>query len=52
MKFEEMKEEELKETLELVKRVFDEFEAPDYTGEGVTNFYKFISYEYLRTIKK
>ena len=27
MKFEEMKEEELKETLELVKRVFDEFEA-------------------------
>lgn len=26
MKFEEMKEEELKETLELVKRVFDEFE--------------------------
>ena len=29
MKFEEMKEEELKETLELVKRVFDEFEAPE-----------------------
>ena len=45
MKFEEMKEEELKETLELVKRVFDEFEAPDYTGEGVTNFYKFIAYD-------
>lgn len=45
MRYEEMKEEELKETLELVKRVFDEFEAPDYTDEGVTNFYKFIAYE-------
>ena len=27
MKFEEMKEEELKETLELVKRVFDEYKS-------------------------
>lgn len=45
MRYEEMKEEELKETLELVKRVFDEFEAPDYTGEGVTNFYKFTAYD-------
>ena len=45
MKFEEMKEEELKETLELVKKVFDEFEVPDYTDEGVTNFYKFIAYD-------
>ena len=45
MRYEEMKEEELKETLELVKRVFDEFEAPDYTDEGVTNFYKFIDYD-------
>ena len=45
MRYEEMKEEELKETLELVKRIFDEFEAPDYTDEGVTNFYKFIAYD-------
>ena len=45
MRYEEMKEEELEETLELVKRVFNEFEAPDYTGEGVTNFYKFIAYD-------
>lgn len=44
MRYEEMKEEELEETLELVKRVFNEFEAPDYTDEGINSFYKFIDY--------
>ena len=33
---------ELVKTLELVKRVFDEFEAPYYLQEGIENFYKFI----------
>ena len=32
---EEMKLNELRKTMELVKRVFDEFEAPYYTKEGV-----------------
>ena len=38
----EMQTNELKETLELVKYVFDEFEAPYYSEEGITSFYKFI----------
>ena len=37
-----LKIEELQETLNLVKRVFDEFEAPYYSQEGVESFYKFI----------
>ncbi len=41
----EMQTNELKETLELVKYVFDEFEAPYYTEEGVQNFYNFIDYD-------
>lgn len=41
----EMQTNELKETLELVKYVFDEFEAPYYTKEGIQNFYNFIDYD-------
>lgn len=33
---------ELREALDLVWRVFLEFEAPDYTGEGVQEFRQFI----------
>ena len=40
----EMQTNELKETLELVKYVLDEFEAPYYTKEGIQNFYNFIDY--------
>lgn len=40
-KLEEMQSNELNETLELVKNVFDEFEAPDYTAEGIESFYNF-----------
>lgn len=29
-------------TLSLVKRVFDRFEAPDYTSDGIAEFYKYI----------
>ena len=36
---------DLKETLELVKKVFMEFEAPDYSKEGIENFFKFANYE-------
>ena len=45
---EEMKLNELRKTMELVKRVFDEFEAPYYTKEGVENFYKFANYDNIK----
>lgn len=41
----EMNLNELKETLNLVKKVFDEFEAPDYSEEGIKTFYEFANYE-------
>ena len=40
-----MKKENLKETLDVVKTVFDEFEAPTYSDIGIESFYKFASYE-------
>ena len=42
LEYKEIKQEELPETLELVHKVFDEFEAPYYSEEGVAAFYKFI----------
>ncbi len=47
-KIELMKDEELKETLDLVKIVFDEFVKPDYSEEGVLTFYKFASFENIK----
>lgn len=43
-----MKPEELTETLKLVKDVFDEFEAPYYSKEGIENFYQFASFENIK----
>lgn len=45
---EEIKLNELRKTMELVKRVFDEFEAPYYTEEGIENFYKFANYDNIK----
>lgn len=42
LEYREIKQEELPETLNLVRKVFDEFEAPYYSEEGVASFYKFI----------
>ena len=42
LEYKEIKQEELPETLELVHKVFDEFEAPYYSEEGIASFYKFI----------
>ena len=42
LEYREIKQEELPETLDLVHKVFDEFEAPYYSEEGVAAFYKFI----------
>ena len=44
-KIEKLKNEELSETLKLVTRVFDEFEKPDYSEEGVNSFYKFANFD-------
>ena len=41
-KYRKIEKEELQETLNLVRKVFDEFEAPYYSEEGVASFYKFI----------
>jgi GNAT superfamily N-acetyltransferase len=38
-------EEDIKEALALVWRVFLEFEAPDYTETGVRNFKEYIGYD-------
>ncbi|MGX7150123.1 GNAT family N-acetyltransferase [Enterococcus ureasiticus] len=38
---------ELKETLALVQHVFFEFEAPDYSNEGIEQFKQFISFEQI-----
>ena len=38
-----MKNGEEEEIYFLIKRVFDEFEAPDYPKEGVENFYNYIN---------
>lgn len=35
-------QEEIENALQLVRQVFDEYEAPDYTQEGVEEFYKSI----------
>lgn len=42
LEYREINQKELPETLGLVRKVFDEFEAPYYSEEGITSFYKFI----------
>ncbi|MBP3463566.1 MAG: GNAT family N-acetyltransferase [Clostridia bacterium] len=48
----EMNLNELEETMELVKKVFDEFEAPEYSDEGIKNFYKFANVENIKKLLK
>ena len=45
MNIREIKENEMKDALELVWQVFLEFEAPDYTEEGINEFKKSINDE-------
>lgn len=47
-----IKTKELEETLNLVKSVFDEFEAPYYSEYGTENFYKFANHENLEKMLK
>jgi GNAT superfamily N-acetyltransferase len=43
-------EQSLNAALVLVKRVFDEFVAPDYSEEGNANFFRFVTPEYLENL--
>ena len=43
-----VKSEDLDEALCLVKKVFLEYEAPDYSEEGVEEFMKFIEYDSIK----
>jgi len=45
---EKIKIEDLKEALDLVLKVFMEFEAPDYSEDGVREFKKFIEYDKVK----
>lgn len=40
-----LREDEIDEALRLVKVVFDEFEATDYSSEGIGEFNRFIEYD-------
>ena len=47
MRIIELQKNDIKNALDLVWRVFREFEAPDYSKQGVENFRKFISYSFI-----
>lgn len=47
MNLEIIKNEDLNETIRLVKQVFDAFEAPDYSEKGVKTFHEFINEDML-----
>ena len=47
-KIEELKLENLKEAIEVIETTFLKFEAPDYSKEGVENFFKFANYEIIK----
>ncbi|WP_332964913.1 hypothetical protein [Clostridioides difficile] len=40
----ELKEDDIKNALDLIWNVFEEFESPDYCDEGITTFHQFIEY--------
>ena len=48
MEIRSLNKEEWKDAMGLAWRTFLKFEAPDYSEEGITNFYKFITDETLR----
>ena len=47
-RIEELKLDNLEETLKVVEITFMKFVAPDYTEEGIRNFLKFISYDSIK----
>ena len=47
-KIEELKLENLKEAIKVIEATFLKFEAPEYSKEGVENFFKFANYETIK----
>lgn len=47
-KIEELKLENLEEAINVIKLTFMKFEAPDYSKEGIENFFKFVNYETIK----
>lgn len=47
-KTEELKLENLEEALKVIEVTFLKFEAPEYSKEGVENFFKFANYETIK----
>ena len=47
-KIEELKLENLEEAIRVIEITFLKFEAPDYSKEGVENFFKFANYETIK----
>lgn len=50
MTYREIGEDELQTAVSLIFKVFDEFVAPGYTQEGITNFKKFVATDELKKI--
>ncbi len=46
--YRKLKTTDLKEASDLIWRVFSEFEAPEYSNEGIENFRKFINVDNLK----
>lgn len=47
-KIEELKLENLEEALKVIEETFMKFEAPDYSKEGIDNFFKFANYDSIK----
>lgn len=47
-KIEELKLENLEEAINVIKSTFLKFIAPDYSNEGVENFFKFANYDTIK----
>ena len=47
-KIEELKLKDLEEAIRVIEITFLKFEAPDYSKEGVENFFKFANYENIK----
>ena len=47
-KIEELKLENLEEAIKAIETTFLKFEAPDYSKEGIENFFKFANYDTIK----
>ena len=47
-KIEELKLENLEEAIKVIETTFLKFEAPDYSKEGIENFFKFANYDTIK----